>query len=71
MQPSFPGFEGSTAWILHGPMYPEIHASWIFSEMASERAEAAVAANYILNEKKIEKKEEKILVKKVGTIFNL
>ena len=30
---------------------PKFIASWIFSEMASVRAEAAVAANYIFNDK--------------------
>ena len=27
MQPSFPGFEGSTGWILHSPTYPKIHCA--------------------------------------------
>ena len=30
MQPSFPGFEGSTGWNIHGPTYPKIHCALDF-----------------------------------------
>ena len=49
MQSSFPGFEGSTGWILHGPTYPKIHCALDFLD----RVEAAAAANDIFNDKTI------------------
>ena len=45
-----PDLKGPMAVSFTAQRIPRLIARWIFSEMASERAEAEVAENYIFNE---------------------
>ena len=66
MQPSFPGFEGSTGWILHGPTYPKIHCALecAMKWRRRERKRQLQQITYLMS-------KHFFILNKVGTILSL